>query len=188
MFLGALCIVCVFAFLFLVPFVLDPAISTLMHQFVESPVHCRVSFSEMIVKYLLTTTKLFQLESYELRYGKSNCSWASCREGCTAEIFKCHQLRVTYTPKIEFLASEDIDTIDPRAWAHLTRTEKQVVIRLWDWHFSLMSWLIINTNVKHFFFKEKNHLSQFSPSPNICPHQPTIINQNEWNRSTDSFF
>ena len=129
MFLGALCIVCVFAFLFLVPFVLDPAISTLMHQFVESPVHCRVSFSEMIVKYLLTTTKLFQLESYELRYGKSNCSWASCREGCTAEIFKCHQLRVTYTPKIEFLASEDIDNIDPRAWAHLTRTEKQVVIR-----------------------------------------------------------
>ena len=125
MFLGALCIVCVFAFLFLVPFVLDPAISTLMHQFVESPVHCRVSFSEMIVKYLLTT-KLFQLESYELRYGKSNCSWASCREGCTAEIFKCHQLRVTYTPKIEFLASEDIDNIDPRAWAHLTRTEKQV--------------------------------------------------------------
>ena len=126
MFLGALCIVCVFAFLFLVPFVLDPAISTLMHQFVESPVHCRVSFSEMIVKYLLTTTKLFQLESYELRYGKSNCSWASCREGCTAEIFKCHQLRVTYTPKIEFLESEDIDNIDPRAWAHLTRTEKQV--------------------------------------------------------------
>ena len=43
MFLGALCIVCVFAFLFLVPFVLDPAISTLMHQFVEKPVHCRVS-------------------------------------------------------------------------------------------------------------------------------------------------
>ena len=43
MFLGALCIVCVFAFLFLVPFVLDPAISTLMHQFVEYPVHCKVS-------------------------------------------------------------------------------------------------------------------------------------------------
>ena len=43
MFLGALCIVCVFAFLFLVPFVLDPAISTLMHHFVEKPVHCRVS-------------------------------------------------------------------------------------------------------------------------------------------------
>ena len=43
MFLGALCIICVFAFLFLVPFVLDPAISTLMHQFVEEPVHCKVT-------------------------------------------------------------------------------------------------------------------------------------------------
>ena len=30
------------AFLFLVPFVLDPAISTMMHQFVERPVHCKV--------------------------------------------------------------------------------------------------------------------------------------------------
>ena len=40
--LGTLCIVCVFGFLFLVPFVLDPGISTLMHDFVEEPVHCKV--------------------------------------------------------------------------------------------------------------------------------------------------
>ena len=43
LFLGALAIVCIFGFLFLVPFVLDPAISTMMHQFVTNPVHCRVS-------------------------------------------------------------------------------------------------------------------------------------------------
>ena len=43
LFLGALAIVCVFGFLFLVPFVLDPAISTIMHQFVTEPVHCNVS-------------------------------------------------------------------------------------------------------------------------------------------------
>ena len=42
LFLGALAIVCIFGFLFLVPFVLDPAISTMMHQFVERPVHCKV--------------------------------------------------------------------------------------------------------------------------------------------------
>ena len=42
LFLGALAINCVFGFLFLVPFVLDPAISTLMHDFIEDPVHCRV--------------------------------------------------------------------------------------------------------------------------------------------------
>ena len=27
------------------------------------------------------------------RSGTTNCSWASCREGCTADIFKCHQIR-----------------------------------------------------------------------------------------------
>ena len=132
MFLGALCIVCVFAFLFLVPFVLDPAISTLMHQFVETPVHCRVSaelFTRMMMTDNNTDFRLLQLESSELRYGKSNCSWASCREGCTAEIFKCHQLRVTYTPKIEFQEAEIIENIDPKAWAHLTRTEKLVSIK-----------------------------------------------------------
>ena len=46
LFLGALAIVCVFGFLFLVPFVLDPAISTIMHQFVTEPVHCNVSQHE----------------------------------------------------------------------------------------------------------------------------------------------
>ena len=44
LFLGALAIVCVFGFLFLVPFVLDPAISTMMHQFVPEPVHCNVRY------------------------------------------------------------------------------------------------------------------------------------------------
>jgi hypothetical protein len=43
LFLGALAINCVFGFLFLVPFVLDPAISTLMHDFIEDPVHCKVT-------------------------------------------------------------------------------------------------------------------------------------------------
>jgi len=106
LFLGALAINCVFGFLFLVPFVLDPAISTLMHDFVEEPVHCKVS-------------------SYELRYGKTNCSWASCREGCTAEIFKCHQVRVTYTPKRLYQNNTLVEEIEENEWAYLTRTEKQ---------------------------------------------------------------
>ena len=40
-------IVSISAFLFLVPFVLDPAISTMMHQFVENPVHCKVGFRSL---------------------------------------------------------------------------------------------------------------------------------------------
>ena len=84
-----------------------------------------------------------QLESYELRYGKSNCSWASCREGCTAEIFKCHQVRVTYTPEREYLEELEIETIPPNEWAYLTRTEKQVGT-LRQLGFILLIWSVLS--------------------------------------------
>ena len=42
LFLGSTAIICVFTFLFLIPFILDPAISTMFHSFVEDPVHCKV--------------------------------------------------------------------------------------------------------------------------------------------------
>ena len=71
--LGTLCIVCIFAFLFLVPFVLDPAISTIVHEFVDRPVTCRVT-------------------NVTVRHGKSNCKWSSCREGCTADMYICYQV------------------------------------------------------------------------------------------------
>jgi len=107
LFLGTLCIVCVFGFLFLVPFVLDPAISTMMHEFIENPVHCK-------------------LTNYSLRYGKTNCSWASCREGCTAQIYKCHQIRVSYTPSLAFQNDTSESSIAVEDWANLKRTEKLV--------------------------------------------------------------
>lgn len=75
--LGTLCIVCIFAFLFLVPFVLDPAISTLMHEFVDVPVTCRVS-------------------RVDVKHGKSNCTWSSCREGCTSDMYQCYQVKQRY--------------------------------------------------------------------------------------------
>jgi hypothetical protein len=71
--------------------------------------------------------------SYELRYGKTNCSWASCREGCTAEIFKCHQVRVTYTPKRMYENNTMVQEIKENEWAYLTRTEKPVgIIKLFQ--------------------------------------------------------
>ena len=76
--LGTLCIVSVFAFLFLIPFVLDPAISTLTHDFVEEPVTCKVT-------------------TVDVGHGKSNCTWSSCREGCTADMYHCYQVRVIYS-------------------------------------------------------------------------------------------
>lgn len=66
-----------FGFLFLVPFVIEPAFTTIFMQFDENPALC------------VTIDRLdFQ--------SASNCSWASCREGCTRDIFKCTQLRVSY--------------------------------------------------------------------------------------------
>ncbi len=62
----------------MVPFVLDPAISTLTHDFVDQPVTCRVN-------------------NVTIRHGKSNCLWSSCREGCTADMYHCYQVRVVYS-------------------------------------------------------------------------------------------
>lgn len=66
-----------FAFLFLVPFVIEPAFTTIFMQF-------------DIVPALCVTTQVKHL------VGASNCSWASCREGCTKDLFECTQIRVNY--------------------------------------------------------------------------------------------
>lgn len=66
-----------FAFLFLVPFVIDPAFTTIFMQFDTTPAFC------------LTV----ETENYK---GASNCSWTSCREGCTKEVYECTQIRVNY--------------------------------------------------------------------------------------------
>lgn len=33
---------------------------------------------------------------WSLSSGTSNCSWTSCREGCTKELYDCTQIRVNY--------------------------------------------------------------------------------------------
>ena len=43
-------------------------------KFVEHPVVCKVN-------------------SIAVKTGKSNCTWSSCREGCTADMFKCFQVK-----------------------------------------------------------------------------------------------
>ncbi|KAI5644793.1 na+ channel auxiliary subunit tipE domain-containing protein [Phthorimaea operculella] len=66
-----------FAFLFLVPFVIEPAFTTIFMQFDPVGALCVTAN----VKHLV---------------GVSNCSWASCREGCTKDLFDCTQIRVNY--------------------------------------------------------------------------------------------
>lgn len=63
--------------LFLVPLYVDPAISTLAHLFVDIPTIC-------------TTTRREDLG------GIFNCTWSSCREGCTSDIYRCTHIYVSY--------------------------------------------------------------------------------------------
>lgn len=60
--LGSTAILAVFAFLFAIPFVVEPAISTILADFSPRPVACVAT-------------------SHVLAEGLKNCSWASCREG-----------------------------------------------------------------------------------------------------------
>ena len=55
-------------FCFLVPLVIEPAVSTIQQEFLATS---------------CTTTAGQWLE------GKNKCDWSSCREGCTKEIFHC---------------------------------------------------------------------------------------------------
>lgn len=66
-----------FAFLFLVPFVIEPGFTTIFMQFDTRPALC------------------VTLDSVAKR-GVSNCTWSSCKEGCTKELFECFQIRVKY--------------------------------------------------------------------------------------------
>lgn len=76
--LGTIAFVSVFAFLFLIPFVVDPAISSLMADYEPEPVTC------VATHHVYTE-------------GLRNCTWASCREGCTREATRCHQILVNYS-------------------------------------------------------------------------------------------
>lgn len=42
-----------------------------------------------------------------IRSGASNCSWTSCREGCTRELYDCTQIRVNYKLPINITESKE---------------------------------------------------------------------------------
>lgn len=63
--------------LFLVPLYVDPAIATLTWDFIENPTWCTTTRREDVV-------------------GLMNCSWSSCREGCTSDLYRCTHIYVTF--------------------------------------------------------------------------------------------
>lgn len=62
---GTTAILSVFTFLFLIPFVVDPAISTIIADYDPVPVTC------IVIEHIQAA-------------GIKNCTWSSCREGCTS--------------------------------------------------------------------------------------------------------
>lgn len=82
-----------FAFLFLVPFVIEPGFTTIFMQFDTRPAMC-------------VTTGTVQ------RRGVSNCTWSSCREGCTKELFECIQIKVNYKAARNETNDTDIEPTD----------------------------------------------------------------------------
>lgn len=76
-FLAVLSIAAGSSLLFLVPLYVDPAISTLASDFVTEPITC-------------VTARVEQLT------GLANCSWSSCREGCTSDAYHCTHVYVNY--------------------------------------------------------------------------------------------
>ncbi|KAL1131688.1 hypothetical protein AAG570_011301 [Ranatra chinensis] len=66
-----------FAFLFLVPFVIEPAFTTIFMEFDEEPAFC---VTVQVIKMM----------------GVSNCTWTSCKEGCTKDVYECTQILVNY--------------------------------------------------------------------------------------------
>lgn len=65
------------AFVFLVPFVIDPGFSTIFAEFDPEPLTC------------VTVDTIS-------KFGLTNCTWSSCREGCTRDVFNCTQIYVNY--------------------------------------------------------------------------------------------
>lgn len=63
--------------LFLVPLYVDPALSTLASDFIDKPTLCTTVRREDIT-------------------GLMNCSWSSCREGCTSDMYRCTHIYVTF--------------------------------------------------------------------------------------------
>ncbi|XP_044741636.1 protein tipE isoform X2 [Chrysoperla carnea] len=97
--LGTTAVLSVFAFMFLIPFVVDPAITTILANYEPEPVTC------MAVDHVYAE-------------GLRNCSWSSCREGCTNAAIKCHQILVNYTkiPYSEWIKNSEERNLDTVEW------------------------------------------------------------------------
>ena len=64
---------------------------------------------------------IFLFLSVEVKAGKSQCRWSSCREGCTVELFKCWQVRVIYAADVPYVNRSFVQDIADSSWVDLKR-------------------------------------------------------------------
>lgn len=119
--------------LFLVPLYVDPAISTLTSDFIENPTWCTTTRREDVV-------------------GLMNCSWSSCREGCTSDLYRCTHIYVTYIIEtanvtlFENLSTAITDTMDNDMMAAraLMQTASHTISNMTDIEHSDEATLLVN--------------------------------------------
>lgn len=136
-FVGTTAILSVFAFLFLIPFVVDPAISAITADFDPGEWHiCRWVFRILLNCLISIEPVTCVVSDHTYSEGIKNCTWSSCREGknvnltrhlqshenfsvllagCTTAQTRCHQLLVNYTkiPYKDWIkAPVDLELVD----------------------------------------------------------------------------
>ena len=86
--------------------VVDPALSTINGHYEPEPAECRVLDSRHVIGNSNTNclqSLHHQSPLHKLTVaGMSECSWSSCREGCTGQPWECHQVYVEFrtTPPV----------------------------------------------------------------------------------------
>lgn len=85
--------------LFLVPLYVDPAISTLVSDFIDQPTWCTTTRRDDVV-------------------GIMNCSWSSCREGCTSDLYRCTHIYVSFIEQTNQTIMPNLSTAIATAITH----------------------------------------------------------------------
>lgn len=150
-----------FSFLFLVPFVIDPAFTTIFKEFDEEPAFC-------------VTVKTQRL------LGASNCSWTSCREGCTKDIYDCTQIFVTYKviSNESYYNSSLLAASMPTIETPYVRTEKSLLQNDDDYDYDVDLGTGLQPNTSEWYYKE----ARLMPNVKGCGYPP-MLNCSVWMKS-----
>ncbi|CAH0561899.1 unnamed protein product [Brassicogethes aeneus] len=134
-----------FSFLFLVPFVIEPAFTTIFMEFDEEPAYC-------------VTVKVNR------RLGASNCSWTSCREGCTKDIYDCTQILVDYKRNL----NTNLSVIVTTSSTEVAVREKRALIEDYDYEEERTTGLMGNDS--EWYYREAKLL----PNVKGCGYPPML--------------